>query len=188
METVISYFFFIIHSMHHPTTEEFLQEVDFNNDGKFSTGELKIMETRLFDVPLKDADRASFAKTLESCAKYISSEGFTPQNIIECPDILNLFEKATQKILRYDYEHEMVDRSEMTFRMLKGNLIKVRAELDNVRRELSKFVCLNDDLDHGGTEEDEKIAHHYDEFHNSLFPDASPFELPSDSENMFLHL
>ena len=162
--------------MHHPTTKEFLQEVDFNKDHKFSTGELKILEARIFDIPLKEADRTSFADTLKSCGKSISTELFTPQNIVKCPDILYLIETAAKKIFKYDYEHEIVDRTEMTFRMLMGDRAKVRNELDHVRKEITKFICLNDDLNHGGTEEDEEIAHLYDEFHSSLFPDPSPFE------------
>ena len=188
METALAYYYFLIHSVHNPKKVEFLQDVDFNKDGIISEVELDLLATRLYNLPLKASDRTAFDQIVKSCSNSNEITNFTSQNIQKCTSLMPLVEKAIEKTFINDYDHEMIDRSELTFRMLKGDISKVRAEMDYVRRIVTKFVCLNDDLSHKGTAEDDRIAQEYENFHHSFFPDPSPFELPFGSENIFLHI
>ena len=45
------------------------------------------------------------------------------------------------------YTQEM-DQSEIAFKMVKENLSVVVGQLDDIRKNPKKFICLNDDLDH----------------------------------------
>ena len=41
-----------------------------------------------------------------------------------------------------------MDQSEIAFKMVKENLSVVVGQLDDIRKNPKKFICLNDDLDH----------------------------------------
>ena len=59
--------------------------------------------------------------------------------------------------------------------------------LDDIRKHKKKFICLNDNVDHSkeGAELAKLILV---DFYESLFPQASSFEIPGQYRNRFLHL
>ena len=83
------------------------------------------------------------------------------------------------------------------------------AELDTIRKEQKKFICLNDNINHEkeGADlvrdrESEKLIFYWCssyiiisqaklillDFYESLFPIPSQFELPPEYRNRFLHV
>ena len=184
MQTNFAFYLLVMQAMHQPNKNDFLQDIDFNEDGIISEGELELLAARVLRLPIKEKDRTMFHRLVKNCSETNSIDVFTTHNMQDCPSIMRLVEKAIDNVFIYDYEHEIVDRSpDYIFRMLKGDVFNVRRELDYVRNKITKFVCLNDDLNHEDTLKGDIIAEEYDRFHNSLFPDPSPFELPSDSEH-----
>jgi len=41
-----------------------------------------------------------------------------------------------------------MDQSEVTFKMLRDNVSTVVGQLDDIRKKPTKFICLNDNIDH----------------------------------------
>ena len=41
-----------------------------------------------------------------------------------------------------------MDQSELAFKMLKENVSTVVGQLDDIRKNPKKFICLNDNMDH----------------------------------------
>jgi UDP-N-acetylglucosamine-lysosomal-enzyme len=69
--------------------------------------------------------------------------------------------------------------------MLVSNVSLAVAELDDVRRNPRKFLCLNDDMDEASPDTETVSALRAD-FFESLFPIRSSFELPDNYRNRFL--
>lgn len=84
------------------------------------------------------------------------------------------------------YKHEILGEDDIIFKMIRNNITYVLNQLDWIRKNRRKFICLNDDLDHA--REDAKIIRSIlKDFYESLFPIPSQFELPPDYKNRFLY-
>jgi hypothetical protein len=57
---------------------------------------------------------------------------------------------------------------------------QVANQLDGIRRDPKKFVCLNDNIDHR-KKSAEKVVEALHNFYESIFPKRSQFELPVGS-------
>lgn len=82
---------------------------------------------------------------------------------------------------------ETIKEEDYAFKMIDNNASRVLAQLDGLRRDLKKFICLNDNIDHSSKDSDlvKAVVH---DFYESLFPTPSQFELPPEYRNRFLHV
>nr|AAI08018.1 Si:ch211-234f20.3 protein [Danio rerio] len=76
---------------------------------------------------------------------------------------------------------------EIAFKMIRTNVSHVVGQLDDIRKNPRKFICLNDNIDHihkdAGT-----VKAVLRDFYESMFPLPSQFELPREYRNRFLHM
>ena len=186
MQFAFSYFYFIIHTTHKQRITTFLDSVDTNGDNKFSRGELQILMSHLFDLPVTERNISHFWENIENCSNQNEIGTLGPQNIHHCSNLSSLVQNIMKNITTYP--HEIVDDKDVTFKMLKSNSTKVRIDLDYIRRNPKKFICLNDNMDHGNSIEHSENIRQLAEFYQTMFPNPSPFEhiLPG-KENKFLY-
>jgi UDP-N-acetylglucosamine-lysosomal-enzyme len=103
-----------------------------------------------------------------------------------CEPLLELYNKTVGKKNRYKFELES-DEHDIAFKMIRNNASKVAQQLDVIRREPKKFICLNDNIDHR-KKSASKVVEALSNFYTSLFPVRSQFELPLGLRNRFLHV
>lgn len=75
----------------------------------------------------------------------------------------------------------------MAFKMINENASLVLQQLDWVRKNQRKFICINDNIDHNkeGADVARMVLR---DFYESMFPVPSQFELPRQYRNRFLYL
>ena len=87
-------------------------------------------------------------------------------------------------LTRYE---EVDEKKYVIFQMISENGSIVMSQLDHIRKEKKKFICLNDNINHEreGAELAKLILV---DFYETLFPTPSQFELPPQYQNRFLHI
>ena len=81
----------------------------------------------------------------------------------------------------------MDEKQYVIFNMISENSSTVMEQLDHIRKERKKFICLNDNINHFKEGADLAKLILVD-FYETLFPTPSQFELPSQYQNRFLHV
>lgn len=107
----------------------------------------------------------------------------TRELLARCEPIKVILKAEIKKKTRYRYE--VVGDEQITFKMLRNNVSQLVFQLDWVRKNRRKFVCLNDNLDHNN-QQVKNIRIVLKDFYESLFPEQSQFELPTSLRNKFL--
>lgn len=82
-------------------------------------------------------------------------------------------------------KHELVPADQTSFKMIRSNASLVLKDLDELRKNPKKFICLNDDMDATASSQVAKVRLLLRDYYLSLFPEPSSFELPKDRENTF---
>lgn len=95
---------------------------------------------------------------------------------------LNDSKKAENK-----FKHEIVGEDDITFKMIKNNATHVLLQLDEVRKNRKKFICLNDNIEHAKGNST-LVKSLLVDFYESLFPLPSQFELRNNLRNRFLYV
>ena len=185
MQFSFSYYYFIIHAAHRQSVTTFLRNIDIDGNNVYNNGELNILMTRLFTLPIAESNRTLFWDIMKNCSESETPTAtiFGPDNITSCDNISSLINKALQNVTTY--KHEIVDDKDVTFKMLKSNSTRVRIDLDYVRNNPKKFICLNDNMDHGSSYEHLENTDMLAEFYQTMFPEPSPFEHPLGTVNKF---
>ncbi len=80
----------------------------------------------------------------------------------------------------------MEEKEYVIFNMISENGSTVMAQLDHIRKQRKKFICLNDNIDHSKEGADLAKLILVD-FYETFFPTPSQFELPLQYQNRFLH-
>ncbi len=102
-----------------------------------------------------------------------------------CKPIVQMLADNRKDKLKYRYE-EMSD-DDVTFKMIRNNVSQLVFQLDWIRKNKRKFVCLNDNIDHGNPQA-KIIRTILRDFYESMFPKQSQFELSEDLKNRFLKI
>ncbi|EFC50785.1 N-acetylglucosamine-1-phosphate transferase [Naegleria gruberi] len=92
--------------------------------------------------------------------------------------------KAHKSEQRFPFTLE--DLSQVGFHMIRDDEDKVGDQLDELRRNRPKFICLNDDMNQ--TKPNEQVVEMLHNFYNWYFPNRSQFELQDSEENPFLYI
>ena len=85
------------------------------------------------------------------------------------------------------YQTTNEDLDDVTFIMVRNNITIVQHEMDHVRYKRSKFLCINDDMDHEH-ENYPVVLGLMQELLRSYYPSPSSFELPEGQRNGFVRL
>ena len=106
----------------------------------------------------------------------------TRQLFVDCHEVWKLLNKTgTDK-----YPHELVGEDDLAFKMIGNNVTEVLHQLDWVRKNRRKFVCINDDIDHS-RDDAMQVRRVLMDFYESMFPLPSQFELKPNLRNRFLY-
>jgi UDP-N-acetylglucosamine-lysosomal-enzyme len=204
MQFAFAYFYFLISERANVSVDEVFDELDVDMSGVLSDRELRILATRIYELPLDLKTLEGFEQMLINCSQTapvvanrsavsrpeVYYEKRLPQVtrtlVMLCDPMVKLLEKYTKS--KPKYRHETVAGDEdVFFKMLSANVSKVVATLDEVRRDMRKFICLNDNIDYRqASAKMVKIV--MKDFYESFMPTPSRFELPLQYRNRFLHV
>ena len=160
-------------------------------EGTLSEKELRTLAAKMFSLPLQPAVVRQLESMLLNCSKESKTDGKTIQFsslvvtrdlILNCqPIVKTLMDETKQK----RYKFEVIGDEDITFKMIRNNVSLLIYQLDWIRKNRRKFVCLNDNIDH--TDPQSKLIRTIlKDFLEYLFPVPSQFELPRNFRNKFL--
>ncbi|XP_033105239.1 N-acetylglucosamine-1-phosphotransferase subunits alpha/beta-like isoform X2 [Anneissia japonica] len=205
MQFAFSFMYFMMSQTKEVNISEIFAEFDTDSSGILSDREIRTLATRIFDLPLDLRTLTSLEHQLINCSKHIPKklQGFVPEDKMELyyeantmPQVtLGLVEHCKPLVARMNetfkaknkYRHEILNDDEVAFKMIRTNVSHVIGQLDDVRKNPKKFVCLNDNIDHS-LKDAEMVKAVLQDFYESLFPIPSQFELPQEYRNRFLHM
>ncbi|XP_076815402.1 N-acetylglucosamine-1-phosphotransferase subunits alpha/beta-like isoform X2 [Clavelina lepadiformis] len=119
--------------------------------------------------------------------KYYASDMplVTKELMFNCTFIMEHLNKTYSDIKKYKFQE--VDQNEIAFKMIRDNVSTVVGQLDDVRKNPKKFICLNDNMNHN-LEQAATVKAVIRDFYESLFPIQSKFELPYEYRNRFTNI
>jgi len=200
MQYAFAYFYYLMSVEDLFNTDEEFGNLDTDGDGLLSVHELRTLISKLYELPTTLDDWAHFEDILLNCSylqppmaelgvgigKDAQEVWVTAALFGGCDPLLELYNKTVGKKNRYKFELES-DENDIAFKMIRNNASKVAQQLDVIRREPKKFICLNDNIDHR-KKSASKVVEALSNFYTSLFPVHSQFELPQGLRNRFLHV
>jgi len=205
MQFAFSYFYFLLSEPLNSSIDDLFAEVDVDKSGVLSDRELRILATRIYDLPIDLQTLEGLERTIINCSRQNATSVLAaeqipskqevyfdkrmPQVTMEliksCPLITEAFQKQVKS--RTKYKFEVVGEDDITFKMLNANVTRVVAILDEIRQKPQKFICLNDNIDYEqASAKTVKVVLH--DFYESFFPKPSRFELPAEYRNRYLHV
>jgi len=161
MQFAFSYFYYLRELRMNVTYEEFFAEFDTDGNGVLSDRELRLFVTKTVELPI----RLDILTALESEFKKCFGNGTQTGEVIEsyydkempqvtsalftaCPYVTDKLDVIQKE--RRMYKSTELDDSEIEFQMIGSNVSSVIGQLDHIRKNQKKFLCVNDDMDHGG--------------------------------------
>ncbi|XP_057667171.1 N-acetylglucosamine-1-phosphotransferase subunits alpha/beta isoform X1 [Diorhabda carinulata] len=205
MQFSFTYYHFIMSEQRKKTIGEIFDEFDTDLSSTWSDREIRTLLTSLFELPLSYTTVNHFEELLMNCSqkepfpevpaplyeRYLDSKLPTiSKYLIEnCEYVSNILLQKFEKVPQYDFEavHDSENKY-VHFVMLNSNISDVVGNLDEIRRNRKKFVCLNDNLDESKFSENELVRAVLYDFYLSLFPQPSKFELPQELRNKFTYI
>ncbi|XP_057712138.1 N-acetylglucosamine-1-phosphotransferase subunits alpha/beta-like [Corythoichthys intestinalis] len=205
MQFAFSYFYFLMSTQQQLNVSEVFDEVDTDHSGVLSDREIRTLATRLHELPLSLQDLTSLEQMLINCSKTLprnlsqlhlvnptqeayydhSMPPVTKSLITHCAPITDRIRKAF--VDQNKYKFEIKGEEDIAFKMVRTNVSHVVGQLDDIRKNPRKFICLNDNIDHAHKDAATVKAVLRD-FYDSMFPLPSQFELPREYRNRFLHM
>ncbi|XP_018412134.1 PREDICTED: N-acetylglucosamine-1-phosphotransferase subunits alpha/beta [Nanorana parkeri] len=205
MQFAFSFFYYLMSAIQPLNISQIFYEVDTDGTGVLSDREIRTMATRINQLPLSLQDLTGLEHMLINCSKTVqfnntetvfipaTQESYydpnmppvTKQLLINCKPVTDLIRKAYKD--KNKYRFEIMGEEDIAFKMIRTNVSHVVGQLDDIRKNPRKFICLNDNINH----------HHKDaptvkavlrDFYESMFPIPSQFELPREYRNRFLHM
>jgi len=162
------------------------QEYDTNNDGILDDNELRTLAAHIINSTLKNSHltmvkdvcfnyphkKTEFLDIPKDYTNNSIYPPFTYKVLKDCNEIVEMIKKHV-KSRKVKNNYEIANLRDVAFNMITSNLTQTFLDLDNIRRNKPKFICLNDDMIFNN----EKVidARHY--FYQSLLPLPSSFEL-----------
>lgn len=205
MQFAFSYFYFLMSAQQQLNVTDVFDEIDTDHSGVLSDREIRTLATRIHELPLSLQDLTGLEQMLINCSKTLptnltqlhtvnptqeayydpSMPPVTKGLILNCKPITERIHKAFRDQNKYKFE--IMGEEEIAFKMVRTNVSHVVGQLDDIRKNPKKFVCLNDNIDHGHKDAATVKAVLRD-FYESMFPLPSQFELPREYRNRFLHM
>ncbi|CAN9508420.1 unnamed protein product [Ophioblennius macclurei] len=205
MQFAFSYFYFLMSAQQHLNVSEVFDEIDTDHSGVLSDREIRTLATRIHELPLSLQDLTGLEQMLINCSKTLpmnltqlhlvsptqeayydpSMPPVTKGLVLHCKPITERIHKAFKDQNKYKFE--IMGEEEIAFKMVRTNVSHVVGQLDDIRKNPRKFICLNDNIDHAHKDASTVKAVLRD-FYESMFPLPSQFELPREYRNRFLHM
>uniref|UniRef100_A0A671VSN8 N-acetylglucosamine-1-phosphotransferase subunits alpha/beta n=1 Tax=Sparus aurata TaxID=8175 RepID=A0A671VSN8_SPAAU len=205
MQFAFSYFYFLMSAQQQLNVSEVFDEIDTDHSGVLSDREIRTLATRIHELPLSLQDLTGLEQMLINCSKTLptnltqlhlvnptqeayydpSMPPVTKGLILHCKPITERIHKAFRDQNKYKFE--IMGEDEIAFKMVRTNVSHVVGQLDDIRKNPRKFICLNDNIDHSHKDAATVKAVLRD-FYESMFPLPSQFELPREYRNRFLHM
>lgn len=108
------------------------------------------------------------------------------ESLISCPNLTEWMDKKIGQ--EFVNRHEILGAEDVSFLTIQSNASLVVQDLDKLRRNPKKFICINDGIDHYEDQEAQAVKKVLHDFYESLFPIASSFELKKGQVNNFSYL
>ncbi|XP_012859512.2 N-acetylglucosamine-1-phosphotransferase subunits alpha/beta [Echinops telfairi] len=205
MQFAFSYFYYLMSAVQPLNISQVFDEVDTDQSGVLSDREIRTLATRIHDLPLSLQDLTGLEHMLINCSKMLpanitqlnnippTQEEYYDPNLppvtknlfINCKPVTDKIHKAYKD--KNKYRFEIMGDEEIAFKMIRTNVSHVVGQLDDIRKNPRKFVCLNDNIDHSHKDA-QTVKAVLKDFYESMFPIPSQFELPRDYRNRFLHI
>ncbi|XP_076015050.1 N-acetylglucosamine-1-phosphotransferase subunits alpha/beta [Genypterus blacodes] len=205
MQFAFSFFYFLMSAQQQLNVSEVFDEIDTDHTGILSDREIRTLATRIHELPLSLQDLTTLEQMLINCSKTLptnltllhlvnptqeayydpSMPPVTKGLVLHCKPITERIQKAFKDQNKYKFE--IMGEEEIAFKMVRTNVSHVVGQLDDIRKNPRKFICLNDNIDHSHKDAATVKAVLRD-FYESMFPLASQFELPREYRNRFLHM
>ena len=202
MQFALSYFYYLIDETKEFDVSRVFGEVDADTSGTLSDRELRTLLTKFNEIPLKTDTIKKFLEQLRNCSRALDNAtsasrlvserqyGYdlppiTEDLLRECEPIMVQLNKTKKKESKF--KHEIVGEDDIAFKMIKNNATHVLKQLDEIRKNKKKFICLNDNIEHDNVNAS-VVKGILVDFYESLFPTPSQFELPDNLKNRFLYV
>ncbi|KAK7813700.1 hypothetical protein U0070_001406 [Myodes glareolus] len=205
MQFAFSYFYYLMSAVQPLNLSQVFDEVDTDQSGVLSDREIRTLATRIHDLPLSLQDLTGLEHMLINCSKMLpanitqlsnippTQEAYYDPNlppvtkslVTNCKPVTDKIHKAYKD--KNKYRFEIMGEEEIAFKMIRTNVSHVVGQLDDIRKNPRKFVCLNDNIDHNHKDA-QTVKAVLRDFYESMFPIPSQFELPREYRNRFLHM
>ncbi|XP_042548996.1 N-acetylglucosamine-1-phosphotransferase subunits alpha/beta isoform X1 [Dipodomys spectabilis] len=205
MQFAFSYFYYLMSAVQQLNISQVFDEVDTDQSGVLSDREIRTLATRIHDLPLSLQDLTGLEHMLINCSKMLpanvtqlnnippTQEAYYDPNlppvtkslVTNCKPVTDKIHKAYKD--KNKYRFEIMGEEEIAFKMIRTNVSHVVGQLDDIRKNPKKFVCLNDNIDHNHKDA-QTVKAVLRDFYESMFPIPSQFELPREYRNRFLHM
>ena len=147
-------------------------------------GNLKNCSSRLKKMTLKN-DTTILGNKPMNVKYYDPSMPLVTKQLFEnCHEVWRLMNKSHEK---EKHKHELMGEDDLAFKMIGNNISTVLHQLDWIRKNRRKFICINDDIDHD-RENAKTVRRILGDFYESFFPIRSQFELKTGYINRFLYV
>ncbi|XP_062989441.1 N-acetylglucosamine-1-phosphotransferase subunits alpha/beta [Elgaria multicarinata webbii] len=204
MQFAFSYFYYLMSALQPLNVSQVFDEVDTDQSGILSDREIRTLATRIHELPLSLQDLTGLEQMLINCSKSLpvnitriniippTQEAYYDPNLppvtknllTNCKLVTDRIRKAYKD--KNKYRFEIMGEEEVAFKMIRTNVSHVVGQLDDIRKNPRKFVCLNDNIDHIHKDA-QTVKAVLRDFYESMFPIPSQFELPREYRNRFLH-
>ncbi|NXI26509.1 GNPTA phosphotransferase, partial [Sterrhoptilus dennistouni] len=205
MQFAFSYFYYLMSAIQPLNISQIFDEVDTDQSGILSDREIRTLATRIHELPLSLQDLTGLEQMLINCSKALpanltqihvippTQEAYYDPNlppvtknlVTNCKPVTDRIHKAYKD--KNKYRFEIMGEEEIAFKMIRTNVSHVVGQLDDIRKNPRKFVCLNDNIDHNHKDA-QTVKAVLRDFYESMFPIPSQFELPREYRNRFLHM
>ncbi|KAL2309332.1 hypothetical protein Nmel_005526 [Mimus melanotis] len=205
MQFAFSYFYYLMSAVQPLNISQIFDEVDTDQSGILSDREIRTLATRIHELPLSLQDLTGLEQMLINCSKTLpanitqihvippTQEAYYDPNlppvtknlVTNCKPVTDRIRKAYKD--KNKYRFEIMGEEEIAFKMIRTNVSHVVGQLDDIRKNPRKFVCLNDNIDHNHKDA-QTVKAVLRDFYESMFPIPSQFELPREYRNRFLHM
>ncbi|XP_048726912.2 N-acetylglucosamine-1-phosphotransferase subunits alpha/beta-like isoform X2 [Ostrea edulis] len=214
MQFAFSYFYYLMGVTRNQTMEEIFVQLDTDNSGILSDREIRTLVARMHELPLDLQMLTNVEEVFINCTQSPNISADTPTTtptttpkviltgkeeeyydkrmpqvtrslFTQCPGVKDIIEKYFPPINKYKYITD--EDSEIAFKMIKTNSSTVVGQLDDIRKNPKKFVCLNDNIDHD-SEDAKTVKAILHDFYEAVFPLRSQFELSREYRNRFVHV
>ncbi|XP_073476428.1 N-acetylglucosamine-1-phosphotransferase subunits alpha/beta [Aquarana catesbeiana] len=205
MQFAFSFFYYLMSAIQPLNISQIFYEVDTDGSGVLSDREIRTLATRINQLPLSLQDLTGLEHMLINCSKTVqfnNTENFftpatqesyydpnmppvTKQLVTNCKPVTDLIRKAYKD--KNKYRFEIMGEEDIAFKMIRTNVSHVVGQLDDIRKNPRKFICLNDNINHIHKDA-QTVKAVLRDFYESMFPIPSQFELPREYRNRFLHV
>lgn len=202
MQFAFSYFYFLMSEKVELGVDEIFDKFDVDMSGTWSDREIRTVLTNLHDLPLEYSNVQKMESLLLDCDKnftHVNSISTPPYEryadsvlptimkelVAGCAPLVEMLKKMSK--MKHVNLFETIKEDDYAFKMIQNNVSVVLAQMDELRKEPKKFICLNDNINHSDKDV-EMVKAVVRDLYESLFPTPSRFELPPEYRNRFSYV